>query len=92
MQRKRAKTEQRKNKERTPYYSLAPRLTLKENKKITKREQRENSHSELDSRAQCKERAKREQRENKERTKRESHTILYLFSHTPFDLLQCYNT
>ena len=43
-------------------------MTLKENKERTKREQRENSHSELDSQAQRKERAKRKQRENKERT------------------------
>ena len=73
MKEAKAKREQRENKERTPYYSLAPRLTVK---KRTKKEQRENSHSELDSQAQCKERAKREERENKERTKRESHTIL----------------
>ena len=92
MQRESKEKTKREQRENTILFSRTPLDPKRENKERTKREQRENSHSELDSRAQCKERAKREQRENKERTKRESHTILYLFSHTPFDLLQCYNT
>ena len=67
------KAVQRESKERTPHYSLAPRLTLKER---TKREQREN-----------KERTPyytgfsgAMQRESKERTKREQREKAILFS------------